>query len=99
VAEVTRAYLNFRIPPISTFAQAVDPRPVTLADQAEGASPLLLSSDGGPAATTWRRVGRSEPEVVRLYQAGRSLASIAREVGISWDSVARLLDRAGVRRR
>ncbi|MGH8959746.1 MAG: hypothetical protein ACRDWT_00825 [Jatrophihabitantaceae bacterium] len=36
---------------------------------------------------------------MRLYELGRSLSSISAEVGIAWDSVARLLDRAGVQER
>jgi transposase-like protein len=38
-------------------------------------------------------------EVVQLYEAGYSLSAIEKKLGIAWDSVARLLDKAGVRER
>jgi len=38
-------------------------------------------------------------EAVELFQAGHSLNAISLKLGIAWDSVARLLDRAGVRER
>jgi transposase-like protein len=40
-----------------------------------------------------------QAQAVRLYQEGRSVTSIRKELGIAWDSVVRLLDRAGVRER
>jgi hypothetical protein len=36
---------------------------------------------------------------VELFAAGYSLTAISLKLGIAWDSVARLLDRAGVRER
>ncbi len=40
-----------------------------------------------------------QAEVVHLYQTALSLTKISKKVGIAWDSVARLLDRAGGRER
>lgn len=42
---------------------------------------------------------KATPEAVELYSAGYSLNAISLKLGIAWDSVARLLDRAGVRER
>jgi transposase-like protein len=58
---------------------------------------MHAASDVEPAITAWRSTRPHQAEVVRLYQAGRSLTSISKEIGIAWESVARLLDRAGVR--
>ena len=71
----------------------------TLVQQSEGLSPLVPAADAEPVQSNWRSTRPYQAEVVRLHQTGRSLTSISREVGISWDSVARLLDRAGVRAR
>ncbi len=60
---------------------------------------LVPAADQAPASTGWRSTRRFQAEAVRLYQEGRSLSSIRRELGIAWDSVARLLDRGGVRER
>lgn len=38
-------------------------------------------------------------EAVELYRAGYSLSAIEKKLGIAWDSVARLLDKADVRER
>lgn len=75
-----------------------EPTP-TLVDQSVGLSGQLLSTDADAAETTWRSVRPYMDEAVELYQAGHSLSAIARKLGIAWDSVARLLDRAGVRER
>jgi transposase-like protein len=55
------------------------------------------ASDVEPAVIKWRSTRPHQAEAVRLYQAGRSLTSISKEIGIAWESVARLLDQAGVR--
>ena len=60
---------------------------------------MLPAADSDPAETTWRPVRPYMDEVVQLYHAGYSLTAIEKKVGIAWDSVARLLDRAGVRQR
>jgi hypothetical protein len=38
-------------------------------------------------------------DAAALYQDGHSLTAISVKLGIAWDWVARLLDRAGVRER
>jgi hypothetical protein len=91
--------LSFRLPPIHETGGLDVDAPVTLVAQSEGLSAMALASDAEPTVTTWRSTKPHQVEVVRLYQQGRSLTSIAGEVGIAWDSVARLLDRAGVRER
>lgn len=99
MAEVVEAYSKFLIPPLDQGKDPFVGAPVTLVGQSEGLSPLLPAVDRVPASTGWRSTRPFQDEVVRLYQEGRSLASIRQEVGIAWDSVARLLDRAGVRER
>jgi hypothetical protein len=59
----------------------------------------MPATDAATAETTWRSVRPYMEEVVRLYQAGHSLKVIEKKVGIAWDSVAPLLDKAGVRER
>lgn len=68
-------------------------------DQSAGLACLLPATDAEPAETAWRPVQPYMDEAVRLYQEGYSLVQIQRELGIAWDSVARLLDKAGVRER
>ena len=99
MAELTRAYSNFRIPPLDVIVNSAVITRATLVQQSEGLSPLLPASDAEPAQSSWRSTRPYQAEVVRLYQTGRSLTSISRELRISWDSVARLLERAGVRER
>jgi hypothetical protein len=100
LAEVLYLYSNFRIPEVPHLPDA-QPRDevVTLTDQAEGRSSLLLAEAGARPATAWKSTRPHQGKVVRLYEDGHSLTSIAKQVGIAWDSVARLLDRAGVRER
>ena len=98
-AEVTEAYSKFVLPPLSWDKDAQNRAPVTLVDQSEGLSTLLPAVDREPAMSTWRSTWPFQAEAVRLYEAGWSLAAIRLELGIAWDSVARLLDRAGVRER
>lgn len=69
------------------------------ANQAKGRSTLLPAEDERATASTLHSTRHYQAEAVRLYQQGWSLASIRQELGIAWDSVARLLDRAGVRER
>ena len=96
---MARTYSNFVLPPLHSINDlAQDPSP-TLIDQSAGLNKLLPAIDAEPAETTWRSVRPYMDEVVQLYQAGYSLTAIERKVGIAWDSVARLLDRAGVRER
>jgi hypothetical protein len=71
----------------------------TLADQSAGLSCLVPASDVAPTTTTWRRTLPYLDDVCRLYKEGRSLTAISRELGIAWESVARLLERAGLRPR
>jgi hypothetical protein len=95
VAEVIRAYSYFRMPETSCTHTDTGS---TLVDQSEGLAPLVPAADAEPAAL-WQSVGRHRDEVVRLYSAGHSLTSVATDVRIAWDSVARLLQRAGLRPR
>jgi transposase-like protein len=60
---------------------------------------LVLATDAEPKGTSWRSVRPYLDEVVQLYEAGYSLTAIEKKLGIAWDSVARLLDKAGVRER
>lgn len=99
MAELTRAYSNFRIPPLDVIVNSAMSVHATLVQQSEGLSPLVPAIDAEPVQSNWRSTRPYQAEVVRLYKKGRSLTSISREVGISWDSVARLLDIAGVRAR
>ena len=55
--------------------------------------------DAEPAQTLWRPVRAYMEEAVQLYRGGYSLTAIGKKLGIAWDSVARLLDEAGVRPR
>lgn len=96
---MARTYSNFRLPPLHStndLDQRVHP---TLVDQSEGRASIQSAHDAEPASSAWRSIRCHQVEAVRLYEAGRSLTSISNEVGIAWDSVARLLDRAGVRER
>lgn len=68
-------------------------------DQSAGLSKLLSAADAEPPESTWRPVARYMDEVVELYRSGYSLCVIERKAGIAWDSVARLLDKVGVRER
>lgn len=99
LAEVTEAYSKFVVPPLDLGKLPYEGPAVTLVGQSQGLSPLVPATDQEPAATGWRSTRPLQAEAVQLYQEGHSLASIRRELGIAWDSVARLLDRAGVRER
>jgi hypothetical protein len=99
VAELTHAYSNFSLPPLHTFHNREEEPAPTLADQSAGLSKLLAATDAEPAETSWRSVRPYMDEVVQLYEAGYSLSAIEKKLGIAWDSVARLLDQAGVRER
>jgi hypothetical protein len=70
-----------------------------LVDQSAGLSALLPAVDREPATGPWHSVRPYMDEAVRLYQDGHSLVQIQKKLGIAWDSVARLLDQAGVRER
>jgi len=96
---VTEAYSKFVVPPLDLGKRHYEGTPATLVGQAQGLSPLVPAVDQEPAASTWRSTRQFQAEAVRLYKEGHSLSSIHRELGIAWDSVARLLDRAGVRER
>jgi hypothetical protein len=99
LAELTRAYSNFSLPELHTFrSDSKTPAP-TLVDQAAGLSALLPAVDHEPATKPWRSTKPFQADVIRLYQQGRSLTSISRELGIAWESVARLLESAGLRER
>jgi hypothetical protein len=98
-AEACRAYSNLDVPPLDTF-EAIDDGPdPTLVDQSSGLAKLKLSVDAEPAETNWRSVQPFMREVVGLYLAGYSLSAVSRKLGISWDSVAGLLDQADARAR
>jgi hypothetical protein len=96
---VTEAYSNFSLPPLDTFAFRKDVAEPTLVDQSAGIANLVPATDAQPAETSWRSVRAHMTEVVQLYEAGYSLSAIEKKLGIAWDSVARLLDKAGVRER
>lgn len=97
--KVTEAHSKFIVPPLDQGIRSPVRASATLLDQSHGLSPLVPATDQRPATTAWRSTLPLEAEAVRLYQEGHSLAAIRRELGIAWDSVARLLDRAGVRER
>jgi transposase-like protein len=67
--------------------------------QAAQLAPLLAATDTEPALAGWRSTKQSQPNVVRLYEEGHSPTQIAKQVGIAWDSVAKLLHAAGARER
>lgn len=96
---MTEAYSKLVVPPLDLGKHPYEGTSATLVGQAQGLSPLVPAADQAPASTGWRSTRRFQAEAVRLYQEGRSLSSIRRELGIAWDSVARLLDRGGVRER
>jgi transposase-like protein len=60
---------------------------------------LALAVDQEPATGPWQSTLPRMAEAVELYSAGYSLNAISLKLGIAWDSVARLLNRAGVRER
>jgi transposase-like protein len=70
-----------------------------LVDQSAGLANLLPATDAQPGQTTWRSVRPYMEDAVQRYEAGYSLSAIEKKLGIAWDSVARLLDKAGVRER
>jgi DNA-directed RNA polymerase specialized sigma subunit len=95
---VTRCYSNFQIPTLESLTgEAVDPP--TLADQAKGQSTLLPAEAPHRANRTSTLGKPARQAVVDRFRSERSLYSIARELGISWDSVARILEQAGLRAR
>lgn len=96
---MTRAYSNFHLPPLDAdLIDSVD-HYVTLVQQSEGVRPLVPATDEEPATGPWRSTLPFLTDAVGLYQDGHSLTAISAKLGIAWDSVARLLDRAGVRER
>jgi hypothetical protein len=98
VAEVCRLYSNFRLPPFEALDEPLSAVVPTLVAQSEGVGSLQPAVDL-EAAGPWRSVLPYMDEVVQLYEAGYSLTAIEKKLGITWDSVARLLDKAGVRDR
>lgn len=97
--EVTRSYANFSLPPLDALERGQTGLEPTLVDQSAGQAVLVPATDAEPANSAWRPVAPYMEEVVELYRAGYSLTAIEKKVGIAWDSVARLLDKAGVRER
>lgn len=96
---MTRTYSNFSLPPLDVFNGPLPGAGPTLVDQSAGKAVLVPATDAKPAESAWRPVARYMDEVVDLYRAGYSLSAIEKKLGIAWDSVARLLDKAGVRER
>lgn len=72
---------------------------MTLVQQSEGVCGLAPAVDQEPATGAWQSTLPRLAEAVELYSAGYSLTAVSKKLGIAWDSVARLLDRAGVRER
>lgn len=89
------------MPPLATLTD--EPRLAevhpTLVEQAEGIGSLRPATDAEAVQTGWRLTLPYLADAVALYEAGESLNKISQKLGIAWDSVARLLDRAGVRER
>ena len=96
LAEVTRAYPNFHLPPLNQSLTSSEDQHVTLVHQSEGVSGLVPAVDQEPATGPWQS---TPPRMVEAVgPAVRVLADCdLYQLGIAWDSVARLLDRAGVR--
>jgi DNA invertase Pin-like site-specific DNA recombinase len=94
VAELVRSYSNVVLP---EFVVPEEPEPLTLEQQAAGVSPLQPSADSGRPARVRHLTTEHRRQVVLAYEQGSSLSSIARQVGISWDSVERISAEAGVR--
>lgn len=100
VAEVTIAYSKFRLPSPSSHPLGARPPEPGLSQQALGRSQVEPASDDGTSIDhAWRIPERQRESVLRLCRDGKSLTSISKDVGIAWDSVARLLDEAGIRAR
>lgn len=93
---MTRAYSKFSLPLFDTAGDAVKH---TLVDQSGGVAQLMPAVDAAPAETGWRSTLPLLDDAAALYSLGLSLTQIAIKLGIAWDSVARLLDRAGARER
>ena len=70
-----------------------------MVDQSQGLSPLLPAAELEPTTKPWRSTFSYLNEAVALYADGHSVSAIARKLGIAWASVARLLNRVGVRSR
>jgi hypothetical protein len=97
---VIRGYSKFRLPALAALAPSQLAVTPTLADQAAGDSPLLPAGDLAETSTGNPRLSlATQQRAVALYQQGRSLTSISRDLHVAWDSVARMLDRGGVRTR
>jgi hypothetical protein len=96
---VTRAYSNFHLPPLDPGLTGSSDHYVTLVQQSGGLRSLSPAVDQEPATGPWQSTVPRMSEAVELFEAGHSLTQISLKLGIAWDSVARLLDRAGVRER
>ena len=94
LAEVIRSYSNVVLPDLS---QLDEPEALTLEQQAGGESPVQLARDSNRPVVLRRLAAEDRLRVVAAYEQDVSLSAIARQVGISWDSVERILAEAGVR--
>lgn len=102
LAEVIRSYSNFSIP-ANILRKGAKPSQAapTLEQQAVNENVLLPSEDLAARPRTGNHpiTARQKAEVVRLFRTGLSPNAIATALDLSWDSVARLLERAGIRDR
>jgi hypothetical protein len=98
VAEAIRSYSNFLLPNIVPDKSRPDQRAApTLVDQADGRVPFRLARDDQRPVLQPHLPKSQKCAVIKLYATEPSLSAIARQIGISWDSVGRILDDAGLR--
>jgi hypothetical protein len=95
VAEVIRNYSNTVLPDFAPGQS--DLATPTLLDQSDGQAVLQPSRDEIRPVRQSRLTAAQRQAVVELYATEPRLQVISRQVGISWDSVGRILDDAGLR--
>jgi hypothetical protein len=98
MADVARSYLNFAIPPLPTPTAYAEPVP-TLEDQANGKDVLQLSTDlARPAGGSRRLTIEKIEQIIQLYRDGLSVEAVRQRLSVSWNTAARVLNEAGLRR-
>jgi DNA-binding NarL/FixJ family response regulator len=95
LAEGVRRYSNVVLPDIVAGTDEGDAP--TLDEQAAGGIKLLLARDQDKPVRVSRLTPQQRTLACELFTGGMSLTAIARRIGISWDSVGRILDDAGLR--
>lgn len=88
MAEVILAYANFSIPVMAADESA---QAVGLTAQSSGDAPLQPSSDDGSAVSNWHITGDQADLARELFQAGASIAEVARGSGMAWATARQIL--------